>query len=50
LIDDRLSPHVGRKRFTAIEGGPIGQAGGKGIGLVLIASDQNSSHDSFCAS
>ena len=47
LFNHRLPAHESRKRFTPIEGRPIGQAGCESIGLVLITSDQNACHGSF---
>ena len=47
LLDHRLPAHESGKRFTAIERSPIGQAGGEGVGLVLITSDQNACHGNF---
>ena len=42
LVEHRLAAHEGRKAVATGEGGPVGQAWGKGIGFVLEASDKNS--------
>ena len=40
----RLATDVSRKRVASVERRPIGQAGRKGIGLVLKACDKNLGH------
>ena len=44
FVHHRLPAHVSGKSFTGIESCPVGQAGGKGVGLVLVTSDQDARH------
>ena len=39
-----LATHIGREILTRVESRPIGQAGRKGVGLVLVACDQDAGH------
>ena len=44
LVQHGLSAHIGWKGLAAFKGRPMGQAGGKGVGFVLVASHQNAGH------
>ena len=49
LLDQGLTAHIGRKGLAALKGRPIGQAGCKGVGLVLVTSDQDTGHGGTCS-